>query len=650
MKDTALFFLHQVAKTTNNLFAIALFNKLKNDKKDDNLKDWKLLDLEFKEDELLEELDNNGIGRNQDYRFLSLYLKGFRKFPFDKFYGVPFCSTKEETSCPPSILIQGWNGSGKTSVFSALEYLFTGQMSSLEKQRLYENEIKGSIPYAKKDINDVFINVTTKTNHFSFGPNANFQSIFGTLSLYPFFCSEYDVDNLLENRLTKYVYDQMGYGRTKHIIDKLTEEIHDAISKHEDFGDVENIDAQIANLNGKIKVYRKFKTSFLDILLDIILVLQEKSNWKEIVKEIISELSKRFIRPTKRQDLSNKEKLLNKNSLKKERKLVCISNKNELSNEYSEIEKAIQANTNDYDPIELFPLVQSIEKRIDYFNLERECLRDFIQIIFNNYEEKTDLPDYDYDTIRVQYDTLLDNIQKDIESKEKTKLDLERFIRYNTNRVVYDEFLKNFKNLVYGTVNKITGTFKDFVMEVSDLFLVDDEEMLSFGFNVDTGSFNMEITLNNPDYSSTATPFKPREYLNTFRYKLYCMTLKFVVAFTIKKFYNINFPIIIDDIFYSSDFSHRNMVRDYFRALFKKHDELFPKEDQKLQVIFFSHDEVVIDAAYRGIRDVTPNVNRLLLYDYREVWDEDIVKVPVNPDGTQKEQIEYTKLTDSLDI
>lgn len=142
MKDTALFFLHKVAKTTNNPFAIALFNKLKNAKKDENLKEWKLLDLPFDANESWGELDNNRIWTNQDYRFLHLYLKGFRKFPFEKFYGVPFGSKQEESSCPPSVLIYGGNGTGKTSVFSALEYLFTEQISAAKKQRLKKMRLK----------------------------------------------------------------------------------------------------------------------------------------------------------------------------------------------------------------------------------------------------------------------------------------------------------------------------------------------------------------------------------------------------------------------------------------------------------------------------------------------------------------------------
>lgn len=640
MKDTALFFLHKVAKTTNNPFAIALFNKLKNAKKDENLKEWKLLDLPFDANESLGELDNNRIWTNQDYRFLHLYLKGFRKFPFEKFYGVPFGSKQEESSCPPSVLIYGGNGTGKTSVFSALEYLFTEQISAAKKQRLKKNEIKDFIPYAKGHINEVLINVTTKSNHFSFGPNEQFHSDLGHLSLCPFFCSEYDVDNLLENKLTGYIYEQMGYGLATSIIKQLDDEISDVISHHEDLGDINTINNQLADLNRKIEVYQKFKNPFLDILSE----LQRKTNWKENAKEMLSELSKRFVHQKKQKDLSDKEKPLNKNSLKKEKKIVCILKGDEFAKEYSDLERILQAKINDYDPIEIDSWTQSVEERIFYFNLERDCLRDFIQEIYNNNKNENVLPNYGI--LRSYYDTILKNNQEDIDSKEKAKLELEKYVRYNTNKVVYDEFFKSFKFVIYGTINKITDTFKDFVKEIANLFLMYDEE-LNFDFDENSGQFNMQIRLKTVNSSAV---FQPKEYLNTFRYKLYCMTLKFVIAFTIKKFYNLNFPIVIDDIFYSSDFSHRNMVRDYFRTLFIKHDELFSEEDQKLQVIFFSHDEVAIEAAYRGIRDVTPNVDRLMLYDYQDAGDEDDVITPVNPERNDKEPIKYTKLIDSLDI
>ena len=108
------------------------------------------------------------------------------------------------------------------------------------------------------------------------------------------------------------------------------------------------------------------------------------------------------------------------------------------------------------------------------------------------------------------------------------------------------------------------------------------------------------------------------------------MTLKMAIAFAVKKFYQINFPLVIDDIFYSSDFAHRSMVRDFFWHLFDKHKEIFNNND--LQVIFLTHDDIIIESAYRGICDATgcSDVERLIMFDYREADDFKKVKIPHN--------------------
>ncbi|MBR5354401.1 MAG: AAA family ATPase [Bacteroidales bacterium] len=282
-KDTALFFLNKVAKYyPDNQFAKAIFNKLKNAGEDENLENWQLLMVPLAtNDEALEDFDNTRIERNQDCRFFNFYLKGFRKFPHDKYYGVPFCPPKYETSCPPSTLIQGGNGSGKTSVFSALEYLFTEQISAAKKQRITGDALKDYMQFANNDIDRVDINVLTKIYHFRFNPQEQLKSNLKGLCLASFFCSEYDVDNLIEKGLSNYIYEQMGYSLVKDIINKLEVEIDNAISKHESLGDsFEAIQTQIEELDIKIGFYKKpeFKNAFLDIVSK----LHEKQDWKEI--------------------------------------------------------------------------------------------------------------------------------------------------------------------------------------------------------------------------------------------------------------------------------------------------------------------------------------------------------------------------------
>ena len=87
---------------------------------------------------------------------------------------------------------------------------------------------------------------------------------------------------------------------------------------------------------------------------------------------------------------------------------------------------------------------------------------------------------------------------------------------------------------------------------------------------------------------------------------------------------NLNFPIVFDDVFYSSDFTNRNKVRHFIENIYAVHHKLFGKnEQQELQIIFFTHDDLLLDA----IRSATVEERHVIyarLFDYREscIYDE----------------------------
>ncbi len=115
-----------------------------------------------------------------------------------------------------------------------------------------------------------------------------------------------------------------------------------------------------------------------------------------------------------------------------------------------------------------------------------------------------------------------------------------------------------------------------------------------------------------------------RLYFNTFRMKLFCMSLKMALAFSVKKLFNINFPVVVDDIFDSSDFPHRVAIRDFIREITTIHDDEFvkgkDKEAMPLQLIYFTQDEVTAQAIYRGLKDAGNNEVRLdRLFDFKEI-------------------------------
>ncbi len=93
----------------------------------------------------------------------------------------------------------------------------------------------------------------------------------------------------------------------------------------------------------------------------------------------------------------------------------------------------------------------------------------------------------------------------------------------------------------------------------------------------------------------------PDKYLNSFRYKLFCLMLKIAITISYRVQNKQNYPLIIDDIFYVSDYENRNNFSSFVRKIF----ELFEKytQDLPLQLIIFTHDSLIfrssMDAIYR---------------------------------------------------
>lgn len=62
----------------------------------------------------------------RDFRFQSLALKNFRKFPEKEMYGLRFCEVGQS---PNNLILVGRNSHGKSSLYDAMEYVFTGEVS-----------------------------------------------------------------------------------------------------------------------------------------------------------------------------------------------------------------------------------------------------------------------------------------------------------------------------------------------------------------------------------------------------------------------------------------------------------------------------------------------------------------------------------------
>lgn len=91
----------------------------------------------------------------------------------------------------------------------------------------------------------------------------------------------------------------------------------------------------------------------------------------------------------------------------------------------------------------------------------------------------------------------------------------------------------------------------------------------------------------------------PDMYFNTFRYKLFCLMVSLSLALATRKKYKINMPLIIDDIFFSSDFVSKNSFADFLQKIIS----LFYKEtpEMPLQFILFTHDDLIFRSAIDAV-------------------------------------------------
>ena len=97
------------------------------------------------------------------------------------------------------------------------------------------------------------------------------------------------------------------------------------------------------------------------------------------------------------------------------------------------------------------------------------------------------------------------------------------------------------------------------------------------------------------------------------------MMLRISTAVCLMKARNFLFPIVLDDIFYASDFYNRRLIRRFIKHFIDVSEKTVGKG--QIQLICFTHDEVVFSAIYEAIREKR-EMDRFIfgrLHDYRAV-------------------------------
>jgi len=182
-------------------------------------------------------------------------------------------------------------------------------------------------------------------------------------------------------------------------------------------------------------------------------------------------------------------------------------------------------------------------------------------------------------------------LEKTVKSIEDLKLEIKNYnIRFSEVRdnIIELSFLP-----IKEIIEEIIGEFID--EENIKLSIFIEEEIK----NIDDKEFiNKTIVAKIIDKVSGKTT-TPDIYFNTFRYKLFCLMISLSISLATRKKYKINLPLVMDDLFYASDFMTKHYFSEFMTNLikqFKKHTPELP-----LQFIIFTHDDVIFRSGMEAI-------------------------------------------------
>ena len=177
------------------------------------------------------------------------------------------------------------------------------------------------------------------------------------------------------------------------------------------------------------------------------------------------------------------------------------------------------------------------------------------------------------------------------------------------NRILLD----GMSNVIEDFSNELVSDFilqnSSDIEEIMRMFS-SHHEMYKF-INKEKGNIqNLEMQISVENERGFVT--SPLEYFNTFRYRLYFVTLKLALSFKWMEHTGIAAPVVIDDVFNASDFDNSVKLESYI-YLVKKifvHACIEKGFEKPLQLIILTHDDMVYNSVKNGFSSYHADDNR----------------------------------------
>lgn len=503
-----------------------------------------------------EENAKESIGEGKDYRVCSLIFHDFRTFPEyeDKPFGIDFEGKYKQ---PCSLFLLGSNGTGKSTIFTALEKFYTGKSSQAKERVVKEDRY---LNYAFRDENVYQLN-----NHLDVKLAGNQKQEMGTIATPASFCSSYDIQLLEQSDkgLTDYIFSQLGYE------DVL--EVYEMLGKR-----TKEVRKEILDLD------------YSDDKVDI-----PSKDWHSVINEYVKVVLDKKINVDTERRFANKDVV---------RTTVQLLHNSTSFNMLFADDWNNLVRTSDLSQPNI-PLAGVVTERIeDAHRKQQENQINRLAILYQLFFQY-----YDHNDTKGNPTAVLDLLYKEfaeaqrkeskyLASKEETQkeklrlshllksvMEVKRAIDERESEIVH-EFIDDFNSFVKSVLGEFSEKNEEFTLAF------DDQGKCEVIIKV--------IPENGEPFEAT-----PREYLNSFRFVLYCVVLKFSLALCQMRKKKISAPIVIDDIFDASDFENSLKLERFVYLVFKTYRKYVKEDcvDVPLQLILLTHDEMMKAAFERGL-------------------------------------------------
>lgn len=516
-----------------------------------------------------------------DFRIRKLDIANFRKFRKEKEcpYQVSFLDGDNRLS---SLFLVGKNSSGKTSIYTALEYLLTPSRISTMKQRNIQDE-ESFLPYGNLELKDIELKAVLNDG----GGTDVKEPLKLNLSLIPFFCSDFDVQEIQgSNDLETIFARNLGFGSIEFILKVLTDTV-DRITHTgtvEEDGAFTNVDVDVVQTDlfylGGYKTINNKEDRFTAMIrmLDVLAKKLAKVDAKNISSVDSTEFVDKLKVVLEAWDLS---KELNALSLYQSKKQQVAR--------YRQIEDLLNEG-NWVDAEEMYGKVEHIET----FAAEVVRNASFLYKTFSGGNPAS--------RREVALKAILDI------GKLKQEMDRQELIRKNAESInLQPERVENVKKIhdaIYALYEEdkkdLKRTSKELIVKLLNEFTMkdygsDQKEIIDI-IEDEVNGGRLKAVVRNEKIFGKDEASTPERFYNSFRYKLYCISIKVVMAFMTMKMKRINAPLVFDDVFTASDFDNTVNISKFFEIVFRVFKEIEEKNMSELQIIMFTHDEVVLNS------------------------------------------------------